>query len=308
MENSFYNMEFRKFVELFAEPEQAKLGDDFCIVSVRYGEQKLEEFQSPARLDAYVVFFSFGGSVRISMNMKEFVLEKDQMAIFLPGYIGYIKDFDCSQKEDIHHVYVAVSRRYMSMMNLDLNRIITEGAIFFDKPTVNMSEEERRIIEHYLKLAYEVVHSSLFNRQECIGALVASIFFLAAGIYNRHLSQVRKNAVMRSSRADDIFSRFIHLLAEHHVRERNVSFYAERMGLSPKYFSKLIKMSSGRSAPDWIDSYVILEAKNLLKYSDMSIKEIVFRLNFSDQPTFTKFFKAHTGITPAQFRKKRELA
>ena len=62
--------------------------------------------------------------------------------------------------------------------------------------------------------------------------------------------------------------------------------------------------ASGRSAPDWIDAFVILEAKNLLKYSDKSIKEIVFALNFPNQSVFYKFFKAHTGLTPSQFRKE----
>ena len=113
----------------------------------------------------------------------------------------------------------------------------------------------------------------------------------------------RQDTVVPHSRAEDVFNKFLRLLADYHTRERSVSFYASKLCLSPKYFSKLIKTASGRSAPEWIDHYVILEAKNYLKYSDMSIKQIVWQLHFSDQPTFTKFFKAHTGMTPAQFRK-----
>jgi len=66
--------------------------------------------------------------------------------------------------------------------------------------------------------------------------------------------------------------------------------------------SKLIKQVSGRSAPDWIDSFVILEAKNMLKYTDDSIKEIVFKLHFPNPSVFYKFFKAHTGMTPSEYR------
>lgn len=83
-----------------------------------------------------------------------------------------------------------------------------------------------------------------------------------------------------------------------------MTFYANKLCLTPKYLSKLVKQASGRSAPDWIDEFVILEAKNMLKYSNMPIKEIVFRLNFPNQSFFYRFFKTHTGMTPSEYRNK----
>lgn len=297
-----YNMELRQFKELFADEQQIALGDDFCIVNVRYDRQ-LIEFESPVRLDAYLVLFCIGGSVRMSVNMKEFVLEKDQLALLIPGYIGQVVDFDREHKEDIHYVIVGMSRRYLSQLNLDLNRLFAEGTIFLSNPCVKLNKEERAIALRYLQLASGIMESSLSNKSDCLGTLITSIFYLSEGIFSRELQRAKETSVLRSSRSEEIFSKFVRLLAEYHLRERTVSFYADKLCLSPKYFSKLIKNASGRSAPDWIDSFVILEAKNFLRYSDMSIKEIVYRLNFTDQPTFTKFFKAHTGMTPAQFRK-----
>jgi AraC-like DNA-binding protein len=302
MDSAVYNMELRQFKELFADEQQIALGDDFCIVNVRYDRQ-LIEFESPVRLDAYLALFCIGGSVRMSVNMKEFVLEKDQLALLIPGYIGQVVDFDREHKEDIHYVIVGMSRRYLSQLNLDLNRLFAEGDIFLSNPCVKLSKEERAIALRYLQLASGIMESSLSNKSDCLGTLITSFFYLSEGIFSRELQRAKENSVLRSSRSEEIFSKFVRLLAEYHLRERTVSFYADKLCLSPKYFSKLIKNASGRSAPDWIDSFVILEAKNFLRYSDMSIKEIVYRLNFTDQPTFTKFFKAHTGMTPAQFRK-----
>jgi AraC-like DNA-binding protein len=302
MDSAVYNMELRQFKELFADEQQIALGDDFCIVNVRYDRQ-LIEFESPVRLDAYLVLFCIGGSVRMSVNMKEFVLEKDQLALLIPGYIGQVVDFDREHKEDIHYVIVGMSRRYLSQLNLDLNRLFAEGTIFLSNPCVKLNKEERAIALRYLQLASGIMESSLSNKSDCLGTLITSIFYLSEGIFSRELQRAKETSVLRSSRSEEIFSKFVRLLAEYHLRERTVSFYADKLCLSPKYFSKLIKNASGRSAPDWIDSFVILEAKNFLRYSDMSIKEIVYRLNFTDQPTFTKFFKAHTGMTPAQFRK-----
>ena len=95
---------------------------------------------------------------------------------------------------------------------------------------------------------------------------------------------------------------FLDLLTEHHSQQRSVGFYASRLHITPKYMSSLIKEVSGRSAAQWIDEYVILEAKSLLKYSDLSIQEIAYRLNFSTQSFFGKYFKQHTGMSPGQYK------
>ena len=88
------------------------------------------------------------------------------------------------------------------------------------------------------------------------------------------------------------------------MQERSVTFYAEQLCITPKYFSMLVKKLSGKSAAQWIDNYVILEAKNLLKYSDMSIQEIAYQLNFSTQSFFGKYFKHQTGMSPTEYRNK----
>ena len=106
------------------------------------------------------------------------------------------------------------------------------------------------------------------------------------------------------NRSKRLFENFLNLVSRHHASERGMAFYAERLGLTPKYLSKLIKQVSGRSAPDWIDDFVIVEAKNLLKYSNDSIKEIVYKLHFSNASVFYKYFKAHTGMTPTEFRRE----
>lgn len=302
METPFYNMELKQFKELFTDKQQVALGDDFCILNVRYGK-KLAELQMPVRLDAYLLLFCIRGRVRFSINMKEFVMEEDQVTLLIPGYIGRVVDVEMENKRDLHYVTVGLSPRYLSTLNIDLNRVFSEGALLLDSPCVRLRPEEKAIALRYLALASTILASDVPNKRGCLGSLISSLFYLSEGVFKDRLEMARKEAVLHSTRADDILNKFLRLLAEYHTQERNVRFYAEKLCLSPKYFSKLIKASSGRSAPDWIDSYVILEAQNYLKYSRMSIKEIVYRLHFSDQPTFTKFFKAHTGQTPAQFRK-----
>ena len=303
MDNSVYSMELSQFMRLFSSERQIALGDDFCIVNVGY-DQHLQEFETPVRLNAYLVLFCISGSVRMSVNMKEFVLQKDELALLIPGYIGQIVDFDREHRDEIQYVIVGVSRNYLTSLHLDLNHLFNEGVQLLDTPCVKLSEEEKSIAINYLKLSRSILESSLSNKRECLGSLISSLFFLSKGIFSQRVEAALLDSDKRSPRAEEVFQKFIRLLGEYHMQERMVGFYADRLALSSKYLSKLIRQSSGRSAPEWIDSYVIMEAKNFLRYSDMSVKEIVFRLHFPDQPAFTKFFKSHTGMTPVQFRKQ----
>lgn len=94
------------------------------------------------------------------------------------------------------------------------------------------------------------------------------------------------------------------LLQQYNKRERNVSFYARQLNITPKYLSSVVKEVSGKTAARWIDESVILEAKALLKYSGLSIQEIAYQLNFSTQSFFGKYFKQHTGTSPSRYKRK----
>ena len=92
------------------------------------------------------------------------------------------------------------------------------------------------------------------------------------------------------------------LLKTYHYKERDISFYAEKLCLTPKYLSSIIRDVSGELAGNWIDNYVIIEAKALLISSNLTIQEICYKLNFSTPSSFTRFFKRITGMSPRKFR------
>lgn len=110
---------------------------------------------------------------------------------------------------------------------------------------------------------------------------------------------------IQADRCDNssIFIKFRGLLVKEFWRHRSVGFYADRLNVSPKYFSEAIKKQTGKTASEWIDDAVLLEAKVLLQDIDLSIAQISNRLNFSDQSVFGKFFKTHTCLSPIEYRK-----
>ncbi len=99
------------------------------------------------------------------------------------------------------------------------------------------------------------------------------------------------------------YQQFMLSLYTNFKEHRDVKFYANRSGVSEKYFSTLIRQLSGSSPSEWIETVVVGEAKTLLSDAQYSIKEIASGLNFPDAPTFTKYFQRITGITPKAYRK-----
>ena len=99
-----------------------------------------------------------------------------------------------------------------------------------------------------------------------------------------------------------MLEQFIKLAINDHAQEHMVGYYADKMCVTPKYLSKIVKEASGRSVPEWLSELLILDAKNMLRHTNMTIKEISACLNFPSQSFFFRFFKNHTGQTPTQYR------
>lgn len=111
-------------------------------------------------------------------------------------------------------------------------------------------------------------------------------------------------------RLEDVYPRtnsrltdqFIQLVQNNFKKERFLDFYADRLGVSSRHLSRTMKMLTGSTAVEWIERYVILEAKVLLKSTNMSIQQISDDLNFPSQSFFGKYFKKNTGVSPKEFR------
>lgn len=101
---------------------------------------------------------------------------------------------------------------------------------------------------------------------------------------------------------DRISNRFLSLVQEHFRRERFLDFYASKLEITPKHLSRTVKKQTGYTAVEWIERFVILESKVLLKSSNLNIQQIADELNFPSQSFFGKYFKKFTGMSPKEFR------
>ena len=207
------------------------------------------------------------------------------------------------EKSAVKFIVVAISTGLMSSTRFDFNKLYDESLRLLENPCVILNQSERELCRDYLSLIKKVSALQVPNTKEAVASLISSLFYMMGALWTSRLSEKLENSDDTSTRSKVILEDFLKLVRDYHTKERNLSFYADKLYLTPKYLSKLVKSVSGKSAHEWIDSFVILEAKNLLKYSDLSIKNIVYELNFPNQTTFYRFFKNKTGLTPSEYRK-----
>ena len=101
---------------------------------------------------------------------------------------------------------------------------------------------------------------------------------------------------------EELANKFFGLIMKHFKENKDVAFYADKLCITSKYLTMVIKEVSGKSAKDWIVEYIVLEIKALLKNTNMNIQEIAVKTNFANQSSLGRFFRKHTGMSLSQYR------
>jgi len=149
---------------------------------------------------------------------------------------------------------------------------------------------------------FELIHGKIFNTAPNTSDIIRSLIYIVLNEIDDVHQQQTPGQSPDADKGIHILSQFKALLADHFIEERKVSFYADKMHLTPKYFSTVIKEVSGKMAGAWINEMLLLEAKVRLQNKAHSIAQIAYDLDFSDPSHFGKFFKKHTGISPLEYR------
>ena len=170
----------------------------------------------------------------------------------------------------------------------------------FEKPTaVKLEGDDLERMGAYFDLISRVLKKTEWSQ--------ATVQHLEMALLNdlKHTKYVLDQSLTPNpvSHSETVFNLFLDLVGMYGCTEHQISFYADRLHLTPNRLSTLVKDYSGRTVADWVNIAIIHEAKVLLRYSDLSSYEIADRLNFSAASAFSAFFKRQTSLTPGQYRK-----
>ena len=286
METKGYNsFSIARAKELFLTDNIINIGDDF-ILAERTNEANYDLLRYPCRVDAYVAAFCKQGSFKCSINLKEYEIHEGMMLLNLPQNIIRLESKPSEKAATL--TIIAVSTRFLDQFRSDISKMLNEAITILDNPCFTLQADELNLVQEHIRLINCIIHSDYAYATESVSHLISSVFFTFGSFLNQRLQKQNEEERPASTRHKIVFERFVDLVT--------------KLCITPKYLSKIVKETSGQSAPEWIDQYVILEAKQMLKHSDLCIKEISDELNFANPSFFFKYFKKHTGMTPNQYR------
>ncbi|TKG92947.1 AraC family transcriptional regulator [Puteibacter caeruleilacunae] len=259
-------------------------------------KEYIDLFSFPLRVDAVVLLVCTKGSLNLTINLTEQVVTTNNYGISLPeNVIGFN-----SVSDDFEGYILLLSMDYLRKLSIDFNDLLPYYVYVRNNPTFSVAPSNIETIIRYFELLSSLIEAEDTKRKNSIidGFIISLINKLAEDFDYFALKTIQ----VKTKSKEYYYMRFVELLQQNFKQHHKVGFYAERLSLTPKYLSTLMKEVSGLSAPQWINDYIVVEAKTLLKFSDMNIMEISDYLNFPNQSFFSKYFKQHTGLTPKQYR------
>ena len=164
-----------------------------------------------------------------------------------------------------------------------------------------------RLAPHELQQLREL-HTLLYNNMQAhqrhsqvILHLVSAFLWQTDQYWSQHESENRSSL----TREQRLFTDFVRLVSQYAAQEHHIDFYAQRLFLSPRYMSTLVKQVSGKAAKQWIDDAIVTRIKVELRHSDKSAAQIADEMHFPNPSFFCKYFKRMTGMTTQEYRERR---
>ena len=251
---------------------------------------------NPTRFDSLIIIGITEGELEIHIDYNLYKARKKSILMIMPSHITHftkgsddIKGWVLSVSKTHLHSYSGQKPSMISYMQMKKNPLTQLEHDEYESLSPSLEYVKMRIYQH--------MH--LFHKEAVTLAL--QLFFIDMG--NLFLGKKKYHIAATLSRKEELFADFQNLLRDNCKKQHDVKFYADQLCITTQYLSSILKEQSGRSASQWIQEALIIEAKGLLKSPRINVQQIADKLFFPDQSTFGKFFKKHTGVSPMTYRK-----
>ena len=252
----------------------------------------------PVRIDALIIMLCTSGNGCVHIDLNKYDLKKGSLLVVHPE--NYIQGV--THDDDFGSQAVICSPRVVEHILPKLTSMLPIIMQHRMAPVTDLTPEEAAAISSFytfVKLKLDGPPTT-YQRHKVLCMLQAALYEMMDVRMSHFELQEQKQ-----SRKEEIMARFILSICKHFRTERQVGFYAKQLCITPKHLSSVVKEASGRTAGEWIDHYVVMEAKMLLGSTDLTVQEISSKLNFANQSFFGKYFKHNTGLSPTEFRHKQ---
>ena len=259
--------------------------------------ERAQDLKYPCRIDAVIMLICVRGEISLSSHMGDYTLKANQL------FISSASVFQFHSVTGSEFYMLAFSSDFFAKMNVDIRLIARMvSQLHTSAHIVKIGDENIRGVVRFFDAMY-TDHSTKEMNEYAENALSHLFCAIIYRICDLLLDKEHSVTLGVKERSSEYFEKLMTLLSEHYREQRNVEFYAEKMHISSKHLSRVIRNFTGKSVHQWIDEFVALEIKNLLKYSNMSIQQISYSLNFPNPSFMGQYFKRITGLTPGEYKK-----
>ena len=250
----------------------------------------------PYRSDHFTIVFVTKGSASLKLNLIDYSVQKHDLVIISPNDVRQF----ISVSADCTFIGIGFTQNFLLHSGLHKKNI--EAFDFFSsqaKPVLQLDEKNTEILYNLFSILKKKSASKddPYFLEEFVHHGFITLIFEIASLFRKS-----NNVHLKITRKEDLAMRFMKLLPLHFKKERSLQYFANMLYITPKYLTQTIKEITGKTAGDFIDEIVMMEAKVLLNDFSKSIRQVAEELHFSDQFYFSKFFKKHASINPSEYR------
>ncbi len=248
----------------------------------------------PHIMEDFLVALCVKGSAKAKIGLKEHTIVPGTLVSVVPQTL--VEPIEAS--DDLQLNTILFTFDFIAHISLTDEFDIADKVR--TRPVAMLSDEQNQVFNayyHLISLQYD--RTNLIGKRDILQLIVLALVSEIKNMYSKaDISQIPV------TRSEQIANDFFDLIYKHYRTERSASFYANRLNLTPKYLTTVIREETNKSINTWINEAVIVYAKSLLKATDLTIAEIAYELNFTDSSVFCRFFKRYTNTTPNAYRKE----
>lgn len=289
-------------------------GADYVFVHTRPGDLSyLPSLQEAIRFNGMIIFIVRSGEISFAVNMDRINLKANNM--LLAG-ANSIVTVDTDSVRDLDAYILFVNDEFIHDLNFEVVILNNLPITAKRSPVFKLNEDAVDQLAAYMELLDKNVRTNTAESElpfaKSISRSLLTAMFYQLMILSINSSRIEPPAEIPTDDPDDstrprsrrilYTHEFVRLVRKHFRHQHTIRFYANKLCISPKYLSLIVKETCGHTAAEIIDEYLLLEAKNLLRFSGKNIQQIAFELNFSNQSSFGKYFKNLTGLSPSEFQ------
>ncbi len=247
---------------------------------------------TPHRDDHYMFVLQRSGSFLWEIDFREVRLEGPSISFIAPGQVHRYLDFNKAEGWFVFAgtAFISPSLRNVLDTYLHISQVIP---VEKDDPVFTLIP----LLQHVLSMVSSPVQASL------IGSLLDTL----SGLVVSGLAQLQRSGDLIESPKYDTVARFKQLVGAQYKELKQVKAYAALLNITPLYLNEVTKAVTGFPASYWISQALLLEAKRLLYYTALDVRQIAYELGYEDHAYFSRFFRKQTGMTALAFRKTKPL-